>query len=185
MAVSQDTTDSIYLYTVTNHPAFQQRCWLRFIIYAFGVSTEAMTGSVTAVAAAGSSTLTFSATPAAITGLVATNLTTANVIPVGAKVASVTATTAILDHNIIGPGVAIGDYFSFAPVSHDLRVRLAGTLFLNAVDLRLLANAILADATNRTNCLSDKTAPGGAITDSGIDTQVAAVFTGLAQARNW
>jgi hypothetical protein len=183
---SQDTTDSVYLHTVTNNDQFQERCWLRFLIAAFAVTTEAITAPVTAVTAAGAATLTFApATPASITGLVAINLTAPLVIPVGAKVASVTATTAVLDHNVIGAGVAIGDSISFAPAAHAERATFAGALFAKNVNLMMLANAVLADATNRANCLADKTLPGGNVTDAGIDTQVNAIFTGLAKVRNW
>jgi hypothetical protein len=182
---SQDTIDSVYIHTVTNNEQFQERCWLRFLIAAFGVTAEDKLATATAVTASGAATLTFLATPASITGLVAINLTNAAVIPVGAKVSSVTATTAVLDHNVIGAGVAIGDNISFAPAQHAERARLAGALFTKNVDLMMLANAVLSDATNRTNCLADKTLPGGNITDAGIDSQVTAIYTGLAKVRGW
>ncbi len=193
---SQDTTDAVYLYTVAANPQFQQRCWLRYLISAFGVTAEAITAPATAVAAAGTATLTFApATPANIVGLFVRSLSlhnpvapaTAllNPIQIGAKVASVTATTAVLDHNIIADGVAIGDVMEFAPAFHADRVRLAGAIFAKTVDMQMLASTILADATNRTNCLADKTAPGGNITDAGIDAQIALIFTGLSRMRAW
>lgn len=180
---SQDTTDSLIIANVASNAAFQERCWLRFLIAAIAVANEEITSSVSAITAAGSGTLTFTVTPASITGLVVHNLSTPAVIPAGTTVASVTATTALLDHNVIGAGVAIGDNISFAVAYHAQRMRFAGALFSRSVDLMLLANLVLANSTNRTNCLADRLNVGGNILDSDIDFQVNSIFTGVAVAR--
>src|SRR5258705_9994257 len=112
---SQDTTDSFVLANIAINASFQDRCWLRFIVAAIAVTTEEITGSVSAATAAANGTLTFAATPASITGLFVVNLTSPATIPAATKVSSVTATTAVMDHNAIGAGVAIGDNISFAP----------------------------------------------------------------------
>ncbi len=182
---SQDTIDFGYLHTVSTNDQFMERCWVRFLVAAFGVAGEAVRAPVTAITAAGAATLTFSATPASITGLFVTDLTSRVVIPVGTKIASVTATTAVMDRNAINDGVAEGDSISFAPAFHDERVRFAGALFSNTVSLLLLSNTVLAGATNRANCLADRSIPGGNITDAGIDAQITLTYTGLATSKTW
>lgn len=69
--------------------------------------------------------------------------------------------------------------------NHTQRLAFAGALFAGTVDLKMLCMTILANTTNRTNCLAAPNQAGGNIVDSDIDFQVASVFTGIATARAW
>lgn len=69
--------------------------------------------------------------------------------------------------------------------SHANRLAFAGALFANTVDAKMLCMAVLANTTNRTNCLAVPNSAGGNIIDSDIDFQVSSVFTGIAVSRAW
>ncbi len=69
--------------------------------------------------------------------------------------------------------------------SHTQRLALAGTLFNNGISAATLAMLVLANATNRTNCLANPSLYGGNILDSDIDFQINSIFTGVAIARAW
>lgn len=74
---------------------------------------------------------------------------------------------------------------SAGTANHVERLAFAGALFSGQVSLVLLAETIIANATNRTNCLANPQQVGGNILDSDIDFQVNSVFTGIAASRVW
>jgi hypothetical protein len=74
---------------------------------------------------------------------------------------------------------------STSTTSHAQRLAFAGALFANQVDTKMLAMAVLANTTNRSNCISDPTDNGGAVADSDVDFQINSVFTGIAVSRSW
>lgn len=69
--------------------------------------------------------------------------------------------------------------------NHTQRLAFAGALFANTVDVIILCMIILANTTNRTNCLAAPNSAGGNILDSDIDFQVNSVFTGMSISRTW
>ena len=68
---------------------------------------------------------------------------------------------------------------------HDKRLAFAGALFGGKVDLSMLCMTVLSASNIRTKCLADPSKAGGTILDSEIDTQIGAVFTGLAVSQSW
>ena len=72
-----------------------------------------------------------------------------------------------------------------AVTNHTQRAAFAGALFANTVSRAMLADTILANATNRTNALIADSAPGSAILDNDIDFQISGLFTGIATSRSW
>jgi hypothetical protein len=69
--------------------------------------------------------------------------------------------------------------------SHVQRLAFAGTLFNNGISSMTLAMLVLANTTNRTNCLANPLLPGGNMLDSDIDFQINSIFTGIAVSRAW
>lgn len=74
---------------------------------------------------------------------------------------------------------------STGATSHTQRLAFAGALFAGAVDLKMLAMLIIANTTNRTNCLAAPNISGGNIIDNDIDFQVNSAFTGVSISRTW
>ena len=76
---------------------------------------SSISGATSASSAAGSTTLTFTSTPAGLSpGLYAIDKTATTVIPAGATVVSFTATTVTLSAAITGAGVGSGDTIAFS-----------------------------------------------------------------------
>lgn len=181
---STDTTDDAVIERTVNAPDFQARCYRRFLAAAIAVMAETVQATTSAQSSSGATTLTFASQPAGVlVGWSAASLTNPAALPASALVKTVAAavgisapTTAI---------VAAGDIILFSPPSHLARAQFAGALFNSIVSLRTLATLILANATNRTNCLADASVAGGAILDSDIDFQINSIFTGLATSRGW
>jgi hypothetical protein len=185
MASADTTNDAIIERTVSN-PDFQNRCYLRFLIAAIAATTETVTATVNAVTAAASPLLHFAAQPGTVViGWSVADLTTPAAIPAGTTVLGPLAANITMSANAAGPGVGASDIITFAPPNHAQRLAFAGALFTNNIDRKMLADLVLANATNRTNCLADGTVAGGGILDSDIDFQVNSIFTGIAISRGW
>ena len=179
-----DTSDNEVLRASYTSEQFQGRCRFRFINAAIAVGTEVLPLTATLAVPTGS-VLTFASTTGVLVGMSASDLYGAAIIPAGTLVRAVTATTVTLTNAVAGGGLLLGDVINFAPVSHVQRLAFAGALFTGNVDLAMLAMAVLANATNRTNCLANPNIPGGNILDSDIDFQVNSVLTGIATSRGW
>lgn len=180
-----DTTDNQILNASYTNTGFQDRCRLRFINAAIAATTEVLPLTANGVTAAANNVLHFASTTGVTVGAGVSDLFGAAIIPAGTIVESLTSTTVTLNNNVTGAGVASGDIINFAPVSHTQRLAFAGALFAGNVDLKMLAMAVLANTTNRTNCLAAPSSAGGNIVDSDIDFQVNSIFTGIAISRNW
>lgn len=180
-----DTTDNKTLAQSISSPDFQSRCRLRFIVAAISVVNEVVTATVNGTTAAGNATLHFAATPASIVGYGVADQTTPAAIGAGNTILSVTATTAVMAAPAITPGVGATDVVVLTPQSHTQRLAFAGALFNGTVSPSMLAEVILANATNHTNCLANPQQAGGNIVDSDIDFQINSIFTGMALSRAW
>jgi hypothetical protein len=180
-----DTSDNKILAQSAASPDFQERCRLRFIIAAISVVNEVVVATVNGTTAAGNATLHFAATPSGIVGYGIADQTTPAAIGAGNTILSTTATTAVMAAAAITPGVGGTDVIVLTPQSHTQRLAFAGALFNGTVGVSMLAEAILANATNRTNCVANPQQAGGNIVDSDIDFQISSIFTGLALSRAW
>jgi hypothetical protein len=74
---------------------------------------------------------------------------------------------------------------STSTASHAQRLAFAGALFANQVDTKMLAMAVLSNATIRGEVIADPSDNGGNATDSDMDFQVNSVFTGISVSRAW
>jgi hypothetical protein len=182
-----DTSDNVTLFNSIESPLFQDRCRLRFINAAIAVSTEEIqlfaSGGVT-----NGTVVPVPSTTGLVSGMTVANLTTPGNIGPNITIASVQAGVSVtLSGNVT---VTINDLLAFNPAgeshaTHLKRLAFAGALFAGGVDLKMLTMAMLANATNRTNCLANASAPGGNILDNDLDFQVNSTFTGIANSRSW
>lgn len=180
-----DTTDNIILATSIENSQFQDRCRFRFLLAAYSVMTEALQCTASTTSSPPSKTLSVSGVTGTVSQLMTvSDLFNVNAIPVGAVVTAVagssgTAGTITLNVALTGT-ISAGDIINLFPVNHVSRANFALALFKGTVDPRVLAMAILANPTNRANCLANSSVPGGNILDADMDTQITATFTGLA-----
>lgn len=178
---SSDTTQDFSVIACANDARFQDRCYLRWLNAAIAATTESVQAT-TSVASSATKTLTFASQPGSVAiGWSVTSLSNPSSIPASTFVVSLGAGMGI--NNTVT--VAAGDIIVFAPPNHTQRMQFAAALFANAISRQMLAMLVLANATNRTNCLADTTIPGGNILDSDIDFQINSILTGVATSRNW
>jgi hypothetical protein len=183
---STDTINNEIIERTVNATAFQDRCYGRWLNAAISATTESVQATTNAATAAASNLLHFAAQPGTVAiGWSVVDTTTPSVIPNGTTVLGPLAANITLSANVTGAGVGASDIITFAPPFHAQRVAFAAVLFNNAVNRQTLAMLIMANATNRGNCLSSPTTSGGDILDSDIDFQVNSIFTGIATSRNW
>jgi hypothetical protein len=185
-----DTTDNQILYNSYTNSGFQDRCRLRFLNAALAAENEVAALTTNAVTPAGAvlgtnNVLHFAATTGITVGMTASDLFASAVVPAGSIVTAVTATSVTLNNFVTGAGVGSADTINFAPVGHVQRMAFAGALEAGTVDLQMLAMVVLANTTNRTNCLANPSVAGGNILDSDIDFQVNSILTGIAMSRSW
>lgn len=177
-----DSTDNLILSATIDSNQFQERCRLRFLNAAISVMSEVAQFTVGSTASPPSTTITLSGATGTITALMTvTNLSHPGTIAVGTVVDSVSGSlngTITLGAPVSGT-VSSGDILAIAPVSHAQRAAFAAALFKGAVDLKMLAMIVLANTTNRTNCLGNSSVLGGNILDSDMDFQINSVFTGI------
>lgn len=180
-----DTTDNMVLEATIDNAPFQDRCRLRFINAAIAVMSEVLQFTVSATASPPSTTVAVTGnTGSILRGMTVADFFSPNAIPVATIVETVSGSangTLTLNAAITGT-ISAGDVLNIAPVSHVQRAAFAAALFKGTVDLRMLAMVILANTTNRTNCLANPSIPGGNILDNDIDFQVNSTFTGIALA---
>lgn len=181
---STDTTQDFLVLQSINDARFQDRCFYRFLAAAIAATTEAVQATTSALSTSGATTLSFAAQPGIAIGWTAQSLTNPSSIPGGTLVKALGASIG-LSAPIGAAGVAVGDIIVFSPPSHAARLQFAGALFNKIIDRQMLAMLVLANATNRTNCLADTSVSGGNILDSDIDFQINSIFTGLATSRGW
>lgn len=180
-----DTSDSAILNLTINDLGFQNRCRLRFIVAAIAITNEVLTLTTNGATAAANNTLHVAATTGVLQGMTPIDTFAPTVIPAATIVETTTATTVVLNANVTGAGVASGDVITFAPANHAAKLQLAGALFSGNVDPKMLALTVIANTTNRTNCLANPSVIGGNIIDSDIDFHVNSIFQGIAMSRGW
>lgn len=180
-----DTTDNLIITASINDPGFQSRCRLRFINASIAITTEVLSVTTNGSSGSGVSILHMSGTVGIVGGMTVTSLFSPTAIPTGTVVESIAAGTVTLNNNLIGGGIITGDTISFAPTGHASKLAFSSALFANNVDLKMLAMLILANTTNRNNCLANPGIYGGNILDNDMDFQINSVFPGVAASRNW
>lgn len=183
-----DFTDNITLRNSWDDSFFQERCRLRFINAAISILSEELT-FYASVAQAGGTTITFASAPTGVTaGMTAEDLTTVTAIPHFLTVSSIATNVVTMSGTVTGLLANDQVVFNIAGMTHAVHVRrtaFAGALLAGNVELKMLAMVILANSTNRTNCLANPNQSGGNILDSDIDFTVNSNFTGIALSRNW
>lgn len=182
---SIDTTNNQILEQSIDDTRFQVRCYLRFLIAAIAITTETVQATTSALSASGATTLSFATQPGTVAvGWTLQSLTNPASIPGGTLIKSL-GTSIGLSAPIGAAGVAAGDIIVFSPPNHASRLQFAAALFSGSISRQTLAMLIMANATNRTNCLADTSVPGGNILDSDIDFHINSIFTGIATSRGW
>jgi hypothetical protein len=188
-----DFSDNAIIAGSIDSLGFQERCRLRFINAAIAVSTEEITIFASGAVTAGT-VIPLPSTTGLAASMTIANLTTPANVGANITIASVQAGVSVTASGNVT--VAVNDQLVFNPsgtshATHLRRLSFAGALFAAAnsgngpVDFKMMAMVVLANATNRTNCLAAPNQVGGNILDSDMDFAINSAFTGISMARNW
>lgn len=159
-------------------PQFQARVRYAMSVAAVSVYNETFTAS--AATAASSAVLHFASTTGIVVGNPVFDLTTAGVIPAGATVLSLTATTVTISANVTGTGVLVGDSIAFIS-GHVPRAAYAHNVAIGNFDLIGAVFAVLSNSTIAAEAVVT-TQPDFAIPDSDIQFAVNSIWNLLAGA---